>query len=137
MAFKALKSTLSRCLALVLVAVIGLVGCGASSSGLTGKYVDDTLFVIENVTQAISLPTDSPEQQQAQAKAKDQINDYVSRYRRNGKYAGLRSFTTMQTALNALAGHYSAFGNRPLPQKLQQRLEKEFKTVSLFVQRGS
>ncbi|MBD0363369.1 MAG: photosystem II protein Psb27, partial [Coleofasciculus sp. C3-bin4] len=47
------------------------------------------------------------------------------------------SFTTMRTALNSLAGHYSSYPNRPLPQKLKTRLEQEFKQVENALNRGS
>jgi photosystem II Psb27 protein len=42
----------------------------------------------------------------------------------------------MQTALNAIAGYYSSYGSRPLPDKLKQRLDREFKEVELAIQRG-
>ena len=130
-----LKSYLSRLLALVLAVTIGLMGC-SSASGLTGNYSQDTLKVIETITQAIDLPTDAPNQKELQATARQQINDYISRYRRNSNSGGLRSFTTMQTALNSLAGYYTAYGARPLPDKLKQRLQLELKQAKVAVERG-
>ncbi|MDJ0714434.1 MAG: photosystem II protein Psb27 [Prochloraceae cyanobacterium] len=133
-----IKQYLSRLLALMLVVVIGLVGCGQNSStGLTGDYTQDTLAVIENLNKAIDLPKDAPDREEIQEQAREQINEYVSRYRRDGKASGLRSFTTMQTALNSLAGFYGTFGNRPVPEKLKTRLQQEFKQVELAVKRGS
>ncbi len=127
---------LSRLLALVLVVVIGLMGCSSSSSGLTGNYSQDTLAVLENLKTAISLPDDAADKKEVITLAKEQISDYASRYRRDGKVAGLRSFTTMQTALNALAGYYSSYGNRPLPEKLKKRLNQEFNQVEISLKRG-
>ncbi|MFM6875480.1 MAG: photosystem II protein Psb27, partial [Microcystis panniformis] len=49
-----LKPYISRLLALVLVLVIGLMGC-SGSSGLTGNYGQDTLTVIETLTTALDL----------------------------------------------------------------------------------
>ena len=132
-----IKPYLSRLLALVLVLVIGLVGCSSSSGGLSGNYSQDTLIVIENLNKAINLADDDPERGEIQALAKEQINDYASFYRRNEKYAGLRSFTTMQTALNSLAGYYQSFSNRPLPEKLKKRLQQEFQQVEIALKRGS
>lgn len=126
----------SRIIALVLVVAIGLMGCGANSSGLTGNYSQDTLAVLNNLQTAIELPDNAADKPETVALARKQINDYVSRYRRNDKTAGLRSFTTMQTALNALAGYYSSYGIRPLPEKLKKRLKQEFKQVEVAVQRG-
>ena len=127
---------LSRLLALVLVVVIGLMGCSSSSSGLTGNYSQDTLAVLENLKTAISLPDDASNKKEVITLAREQISDYASRYRRDGKVAGLRSFTTMQTALNALAGYYSSYGNRPLPEKLKKRLTQEFNQVEISLKRG-
>lgn len=126
----------SRIIALVLVVVIGLMGCSVNSSGLTGNYSQDTLAVLNNLQTAIELPDNASDKPETVSLARKQINDYVSRYRRNDKTAGLRSFTTMQTALNALAGYYSSYGIRPLPEKLKKRLKQEFRQVEVAIQRG-
>ncbi|AFY77680.1 MAG: photosystem II protein Psb27 [Hydrococcus sp. C42_A2020_068] len=131
-----LKSYLSRFLALVLVVVVGLYGCSSSPGGLTGNYSQDTLNVIETLTTAIDLSPDAPNKAEIQSLARKQINDYIARYRRKDKSDGLRSFTTMQTALNSLAGYYTAYGNRPLPEKLKSRLKQEFNQAKLAVERG-
>ncbi|ACK69747.1 photosystem II protein Psb27 [Gloeothece citriformis PCC 7424] len=130
-----IKSFLSRLFALILVVVIGLVGC-SSATGLTGNYSQDTLKVINTLSAAIDLPKDAPNQSEIQSQAKDEINDYISRYRRDSKSGGLRSFTTMQTALNALAGYYTTYGSRPLPEKLKNRLKQEFKQVQFALEKG-
>jgi photosystem II Psb27 protein len=127
---------LSRLLALVLVAVIGLTGC-SSATAMTGDYAKDTMAVVTSLRQAIELPNDAPDKTQAQAQARQNINDFISRYRRDASVAGLSSYMTMQTALNGLAGHYSSYPNRPLPEKLKKRLEKEFRQVELAVSRGA
>ena len=51
----------------------------------------------------------------------------MARYRPRPSVNGLASFTTMQTALNSLAGHYATYTNRPLPEALRSRLQKELK----------
>lgn len=130
------KNFLSRIIALALVIVIGLMGCTSNPSGLTGNYGDDTAVVLNNLKTAIELPKDAPNQKEIVTLARQQISDYASRYRRNEKTAGLRSFTTMQTALNALAGYYSSYGVRPLPDKLKKRLRDEFKQVEIALKRG-
>ena len=135
-----LRRILSRLVALALVVAVsfgGLTACGEdSATGLTGKYVDDTLLVVENLTTAIELPADDPSRSEVQEQARQQMNEYMSRYRRDSKVSGLRSFTTMQTALNALAGYYSSYGNRPISKKLKARLDKEFSSVNIAVKRG-
>ena len=134
-----MKSLLSRVFALMLVAVIGLTGCSAvgPSDGLTGNYADDTVAMIDSLREAIALPSDTPNKMELQNEAKQRINDFASRYRRDTDISNLSSFATMRTALNALAGHYSSYPNRPVPQKLQDRLEQEFKQVEAALRRGA
>ena len=133
-----MKRYLSRLVALVLVVGITLMGCSSNSvTGLSGNYRQDTLTVLETLRTAIELPADSPDKASAQAKARQSINEFASRYRRDSAVSGLSSFTTMRTALNSLAGHYSAYPNRPLPQKLKTRLEQEFRQVEMALKRGA
>lgn len=132
-----MKRYWSRLLALVLVVVVGLMGCSSSDVGLSGDYRGDTLAVIDVLKQAIEIPEDAPNKAQLQAEARQKINDFSARYQRNTSLANLSSFTTMRTALNSLAGHYSSYPNRPVPQKLKQRLEQEFKQVEVAVARGN
>jgi photosystem II Psb27 protein len=73
----------------------------------------------------------------AQADARAKINDFIALYRRDDSLTSLGSFTTMRTALNSLAGHYSSYPNRPLPDKLKVRLEQEFKQVEQALSRES
>lgn len=130
------KKYLSRLLALVLVVSISLMGCGSNPSGLTGNYREDTITILGNLRTAIELPDDAADKKEVVTLARKQISDYASRYRRNDKTAGLRSFTTMQTALNAIAGYYSSYGNRPVPEKLRKRLNDEFRQVEISLKRG-
>ncbi|NJN32055.1 MAG: photosystem II protein Psb27 [Synechococcales cyanobacterium RM1_1_8] len=136
-----MKRYFARLLAMVLAAVISLTMAAgpslAASSAMTGNYPEDTLMVVEALRQAVDLPGDAPDKAELQATARGLINDFAARYRRDRKVASLPSFTTMQTALNALAGHYSSYPNRPLPDKLKARLNKEFKRVELSIKRGN
>lgn len=135
-----MKRYLSRLLALVLVCCIGLMGCSAvpeGSIGLTGNYQQDTMTVIDTLRQSLQVSTNTPEQAANQAQARQLINDFSARYRRDSSLTKLSSYTTMRTALNSLAGHYSSYPNRPVPQKLKDRLEQEFKQAEFALQRGA
>jgi photosystem II Psb27 protein len=133
-----MKRYISRLVALVLVVVIGLMGCSSTSvTGLTGDYRQDTLTLLQNLRTAIELPEGTPDKAEAQSNARQAINDFASRYRRDSSVTNLSSFTTMRTALNSLAGHYSSYPNRPLPQKLKNRLEQEFRQVESALKRGA
>ncbi len=129
------KNVISRLLALVLVVAIGLMGC-SSGTGLTGNYSQDTLKVIETLSTALDLPSDAENLSEVQSSVRAEINDYISRYRRDASSGKLRSFTTMQTALNSLAGYYTSYGTRPVPEKLKKRLKQEFKQASVAIERG-
>lgn len=132
-----MKRFFSHLLALALVVVIGLTGCSAAGGGasITGNYRQDSLELINSLRTAITLPEDAPNKAEAQADARQRINDFVSRYRRDTSVTTLGSFTTMRTALNGLAGHYSSYPNRPIPKKLKDRLEQEFDQIEMALRR--
>ena len=127
----------SSAVALGLCLVLVLGGCSGSANGLTGNYVDDTVNVAQRLLETISLAQEDPARPQAETDARALINDYVSRYRPRNDVNGLGSFTTMQTALNSLAGHYTNYPNRPLPDALKERIGKELKKAETNVVRGA
>ena len=131
---------MKRFLSVILVIFISLVGftqTASAATALTGDYQQDTSAVVSTLRESIQLPDDSPDRSAAQTEARQLINDFTARYRRNNSVAKLTSYTTMRTALNSLAGHYSSYPNRPVPQKMRDRLEQEFKQIELFLNRGS
>ncbi len=133
-----MKRYWSRLLALILVVVVGLVGCSTNEVGaLTGDYSQDTLTVVSTLRTALDLTEDAPDKTAVQAEARKKINDFSARYQRVPSVSGLSSFTTMRTALNSLAGHYSSYPNRPVPKKLKDRLEQEFQQVESALRRGA
>lgn len=131
-----MKRYWSRLLALVLVVAIGLMGC-SSPDNLTGDYRQDTLAVVAAMRSALDVTPDSPNKNAVQSEARQKINDFSARYQRNNSVSTLSSFTTIRTALNSLAGHYSSYPNRPVPQKLKNRLEKELDQVEAALRRGA
>lgn len=135
-----MKQYLSRLFALFLalaISLVSLVGCSSTPAGLTGDYRQDTLSLINSLKTAIELPEDSPDKATAQSDARGKINVFTSQYRRDDSVTGLRSFTTLKTALNSLASHYTAYPNRPVPEKLKSRLEQEFAQVEAALDRGT
>lgn len=132
-----MKCYWSRLLALVLVVTIGLMGCSGSPDSLTGDYRQDTLAVVSTLRKAIELPNDSPDRAAVQAQTRQKINDFSARYQRGNSISGLNSFTTIRTALNSLAGHYSSYPNRPIPEKLKNRLEQQLQQVEMALKRGA
>jgi len=128
---KAAVVAVCLCLSLLLTA------CSGSSGPLTGNYVEDTVAVADTLLATITLPADDPGRSDAETQARALINNYMSRYRPQPKVNGLASFTTMQTALNSLAGHYANYPNRPVPDALKDRLSKELKKAETGVVRGA
>lgn len=123
--------------ALGLVLCLSLTACSAGNGRLTGNYVDDTVNVAKSLLTTIAIDQDDPARQESEIEARALINDYMSRYRPQSRVNGLASFTTMQTALNSLAAHYAGYANRPLPEALRARLEKELTKAERTVVRGS
>jgi len=130
-----MKRYWSRLFALVLVLAIALMGCSSPDS-LTGNYSQDTLAVVDIMKNVLELPNDAPDKAAIQAEARQKINDFSARYQRVNSVSGLGSFTTMRTALNSLAGHYSSYPNRAVPEKLKTRLDKELQQVEAALKRG-
>lgn len=131
-----MQTLIRRLCALLLVVGIALAGCGAPGSELSGDYREDTLYAIEQLRETIALPNDDPAKPTAREEARALVVDYLSRYRRDAQVSGLRSFTTMQTALNAIAGYYTTSSTRPLPSRLKERVEDEFAQVESSLARG-
>ena len=127
---KAAVTAVCLCLCLMLTACSG-------SGPLSGNYVEDTVAVADTLLATIALPADDPGRSEAETQARTLINDYMSRYRPQRQVNGLASFTTMQTALNSLAGHYANYPNRPVPDALRDRVSKELKKAETGVVRGA
>jgi photosystem II Psb27 protein len=128
----------SQAIALVLVIVIGLSACSAETpGGLVGNYQKDSLTVISSLRTALESGEDTPEKAAAQAAARQNINDFASRYRTDPALTKRSSYTTMRTALNSLAAHYAAYPNRPVPDKLKENLAQKFKQVETALERGA
>lgn len=139
-AAQALAACLSRLqpvlLSLVLVLCLSLSACSGGGL-LSGNYVEDTATVTQSLLSTIALPADDPGAPEAIAQARALINDYMARYRPRAAVNGLSSFTTMQTALNSLASHYTTYSNRPLPDTIRNRVRKELEQAAASASKGA
>lgn len=127
-----------RPLVLTLALVLSLSLSACSGGGLlSGNYVEDTAAVSQALLNTIALPTDAPGTAEAISQARALINDYMARYRPRAAVNGLSSFTTMQTAMNSLASHYTTYSNRPLPDALRSRVQKELEQAAANANRGT
>ena len=139
--FKSLSKIFHRLLifSLSFITSITLLGypAFAAKSNMTGDYTKDTVSVVKTLKGVIDTPKDAPNKEEVREEALSVITDYISRYRNRGMVNTTQSFTTMQTALNAMAGHYKNFATRPLPDNLKERLNKELSIAEKMVLRES
>ncbi len=101
------------------------IDAASQKPSMSGDFVKDTVSVAQSLKDTIALSEDEENLSDTKDEALGLITAYISRYRNRPQVNGSSSFTTMQTALNAMAGHYKTFSNRPLPEKLKERLNKE------------
>ena len=135
--FKNLTKVISFALSSIIVFTVFISPSLAVKTSMTGDYAKDTISVVRTLQTAVDTPKDSPNKDEVRTEALTLITDYISRYRNRGMVNKTQSFTTMQTALNAMAGHYKNFASRPLPDKLKERLTKEFSLAEKMVLRES
>ncbi|MCT0199513.1 photosystem II protein Psb27 [Synechococcus sp. CS-1325] len=133
----AIRRPITALLAICLTLSLSLSGCGSPAGPLSGSYVDDTLTVAQTLLSTIAIAADDPGRAEAETAARTLVTGYVAYYRPKPRVNGLSSFTTMQTAINSLAGHYANYANRPLPEALRSRLEKELRKAEASVARGA
>ena len=134
---KNITKAISFALSLIVIVTLFSSPSIAVKTSMTGNYEKDTISVVKTLQTAVDTPKDSPNKDEVRSEALTLISDYISRYRNRGMVNKTQSFTTMQTTLNAMAGHYKNFASRPLPDKLKERLTKEFSLAEKMVLRES
>ena len=97
----------------------------ATGTLMSGDYISDTVSVIHDLQETIAMPPEAEGRKDSEDQAVQLITAYISRYRNRSNVNQSLSYTTMQTALNAMAGHYKTFKNRPLPDQLKNRLKEQ------------
>ena len=122
---KILRAALAVCICLFLVFFQFTLEVNAAKTFMTGDFAKDTISVSSTLKETITLPKEDKGLSEAEKEAVFLISDYISRYRNRSQINTSTTFTTMQTALNALSGHYKTFANRPVPENLKERLNKE------------
>ena len=134
---KFLMKAFTICISLIIYFVLTISPSYAAQSNMSGDYTKDTISVVKALKGAIETPKDASNKDEVREDSLSLITDYISRYRNRGLVNKTQSFTTMQTALNAMAGHYKNFASRPLPEKLKERLNKELSLAEKMVLRES
>ena len=119
------RAALAICLGFCLMFFQFASEVSAAKTLMTGDFTKDTLSVSSTLKETITLPKEDKGLSEAEEEAVFLISDYISRYRNRSQVNTSTTFTTMQTALNALSGHYKTFANRPVPENLKERLNNE------------
>ena len=134
-----LKQLIKATLSLLLVLSITIFPLGnsaeAARTSMTGDFAKDTISVARSLKETIAIPNDDDKRSNIQEESVRLITDYISRYRNRPQVNQTVSYTTMQTALNAMAGHIKTFSNRPIPDELKTRLTKELSKAEEMVLR--
>ena len=132
-----MRAALAICLGFCLIFFQFASELNAAKTFMTGDFVKDTISVSSTLKETITLPKEDKGLSEAEKEAVFLISDYISRYRNRSQVNSSTTFTTMQTALNALSGHYKTFASRPVPEKLKERLNKELTKAEEMVGRDA
>ena len=119
------RAALALCLGFCLIFFQFATEVNAAKTFMTGDFAKDTIAVSSTLKETITLPKEDKGLSESEKEAVFLISDYNSRYRNRSQVNTSTTFTTMQTALNALSGHYKTFANRPVPENLKERLNNE------------
>lgn len=98
--------------------------------GLNGDYYTDAAKVVGHMRLATGLEKGAPNMELIALNCKKEMIDFVSFYRRFTNVSGKQSFSTLYTAINVLAGHYTSYGPKfPVPEKRRKRLFQEYAEI--------
>eukprot|EP01041_Mallomonas_annulata_P004275 gene4275-8510_t len=98
--------------------------------GITADYYSDCTKVVKHMRYACQMEKGNPKLIEIAQKTKDEMNEFVSYYRRFTSVAGRQSFSLLYTSISVLAGHYTSYGTKfPVPEKRRKRLLQEFNDI--------
>ena len=137
LSFRLVRAALAICLGFCLIFFQFTSEVNAAKTLMTGDFAKDTIAVSSTLRETITLPKEDKGLSETEKEAVFLISDYISRYRNRSQVNTSTTFTTMQTALNSLSGHYKTFANRPVPENLKERLNKELSKAEKLAARDS
>jgi photosystem II Psb27 protein len=118
-------------------ASLNLAPAEAADYKLKKEYLEDAQNLIANMRLATNLTRGDAGFEDTVINTRKEMNEFVSYYRRQARYAGAQSFNTIYTAINTLAGHYASFGNTyPVPAKRRERLTVQYKEIEKYLKKG-
>mmetsp|Transcript_92438 Transcript_92438/g.264086 ORF Transcript_92438/g.264086 Transcript_92438/m.264086 type:complete len:208 (-) Transcript_92438:198-821(-) len=110
----------------------------ADEWGISGKdYYADAAKVTKHMQYATQMDKGTANMDTINKNMKKEMVDFVSFYRRFSNVAGKQSFSTLYTAINVLAGHYTSYGTKfPVPEKRRKRLYQEYSEIEKNIKKG-
>jgi photosystem II Psb27 protein len=133
LSIRLVRAALAICLGFCLMFFQFASEVNAAKTLMTGDFAKDTIAVSSTLKETITLPKEDKGLSEAEKEAVFLISDYISRYRNRSQVNTSTTFTTMQTALNALSGHYKTFANRPVPENLKERSWKCLLEIDSYI----
>ena len=103
----------------------------------SAEYTEETQKVIDGIRSALAKEPNTDEREQAMGEVKNISVKWVSKYRRDPKFAGRPSYSQMYSAVNALDGQLVSFGLKAnFPKKRLDRMMKSVDDAERQLQRG-
>lgn len=101
------------------------------------RYTTETGSLISSMTNALEMDASDPTREDAMGKVRKASVEWVSRYRRDQKFAGRPSYSNLYSAVNALDGQLNSFGlSSNVPKKRLERMQKELVDAQRQLERG-
>ncbi|KAI8103527.1 hypothetical protein M9435_004864 [Picochlorum sp. BPE23] len=103
----------------------------------SAEYTEETQQVIDGIRSALEKEPNTDEREKAMGELKDISVKWVSKYRRDPKFAGRPSYSQMYSAVNALDGQLVSFGLKAnFPKKRLDRMMKSVDDAERQLKRG-
>ena len=100
-------------------------------------YQNDTSSLANLAKEVSTLEKNSEGKEERVGYLKTAINKWVAKYRRESRFSGRASYSSMYSAVNALSGHFNSFGpTSPVPKKRLDRVLQEIDQSLLLLSRG-
>jgi len=101
------------------------------------QYKEDTRQVIAHMKISGSLDKGTPNMERWNKRVKEEMDDWLALYRRQDQFRGKNSFTTLYTAVDALASHIISYGPKfPFPNKRRPRLFQLINLTEKYLEKG-
>lgn len=107
-----------------------VLGPPPTDFGLKFDFYTDCQKVVDHMRYAVQMTKSDARLSEIAQKTKDEMNEFVSYYRRFSGVNGKQSYSLLYTSINVLAGHYTSYGVKfPVPEKRRKRLLQEFADI--------